>query len=249
MISAVIHLKRRRPHAGDSALRKWRSLRRETLRRDWRLWATQVAAVVSLIAAVVLTRGAIQLALMFVLGSAVMVTFVGWVVGGDAHTLTWLWGRVGEQQTEEALLALGEGWHVAHDFVHDRGNWDHVVAGPGGLFLLETKAYHDTSTVKHDGLSCGRLRTSGASVRGAAVRLRDTLIEVTPHSPWVQPVVVIWGEFPQQEHEENGVCYLRGDLVTDWLLGLDTTLSPNQVTELAAGLESVRRRLGQTRPS
>jgi hypothetical protein len=30
-------------------------------------------------------------------------------------------------------------------------------------------------------------------------------------APWVQPVVVVWGEFPQARYEEQGVVYLRGE--------------------------------------
>jgi len=52
--------------------------------------------------------------------------------------------RVRGASSEEkvgALLDVVEGWHVLHDVDLGRGNVDHLVVGPGGIFAIETKSW------------------------------------------------------------------------------------------------------------
>lgn len=52
----------------------------------------------------------------------------------------WERGSEGERRTESRLQPLEEeGWFVFHDIQRPGHNWDHVVVGPAGVFLLETK--------------------------------------------------------------------------------------------------------------
>ena len=42
--------------------------------------------------------------------------------------------------TAKALRGLeDEGWIVMHDLPAGRGNIDHILVGPGGVFLLDSK--------------------------------------------------------------------------------------------------------------
>jgi Nuclease-related domain len=53
----------------------------------------------------------------------------------------WLRGAEGEESVGAVLDGLaGEGWLAIHDVSLGRGNVDHVVAGPGGIFTIETKS-------------------------------------------------------------------------------------------------------------
>ncbi|HEX6152222.1 MAG TPA: nuclease-related domain-containing protein [Solirubrobacterales bacterium] len=55
---------------------------------------------------------------------------------------TWSRGAEGEEAVGQILESLSEtGWHVIHDVSLGRGNIDHVVVGPGGLFTVETKSH------------------------------------------------------------------------------------------------------------
>jgi hypothetical protein len=50
-------------------------------------------------------------------------------------------GVVGEERVGAVLEDLGaEGWLAVHDVATGRGNVDHIVVGPGGLFTVETKS-------------------------------------------------------------------------------------------------------------
>jgi hypothetical protein len=51
-------------------------------------------------------------------------------------------GASGEEQVGRLLEALaGEGWTVIHDVSLGRGNVDHILIGPGGVFTVETKSH------------------------------------------------------------------------------------------------------------
>lgn len=55
---------------------------------------------------------------------------------------TWSRGAEGEEVVGAVLEGMAEkGWHVIHDVSFGRGNIDHVVVGPGGIFTVETKSH------------------------------------------------------------------------------------------------------------
>ena len=52
----------------------------------------------------------------------------------------WQDGAIGEQWAGRALGELkSEGWRIFHDLTASHGNIGHVVVGPGGVFLLDSK--------------------------------------------------------------------------------------------------------------
>jgi Nuclease-related domain len=51
-------------------------------------------------------------------------------------------GATGEEQVGGLLDGLaGDGWHVIHDASLGRGNVDHILIGPAGVFTVETKSH------------------------------------------------------------------------------------------------------------
>jgi Nuclease-related domain len=53
----------------------------------------------------------------------------------------WARGAAGERKVGATLEGLGPGWHVLHDIYLGRGNIDHIVVGPGGVYTVETKSH------------------------------------------------------------------------------------------------------------
>ena len=97
--------------------------------------------------------GLILPACAWVLGAPWWLVSVAWVVS-IAGTLTtervllpqverWGRGEQGEQAVGALLDSLaGSGWRVLHDISFGRrGNIDHVLIGPGGIFTVETKSH------------------------------------------------------------------------------------------------------------
>jgi Nuclease-related domain len=66
---------------------------------------------------------------------------VGQLWPGRAHVDSWLKGAVGEEIVARTLEELGPDYVVMHDVraPRKRANIDHVVVGPTGIFVIETK--------------------------------------------------------------------------------------------------------------
>jgi hypothetical protein len=208
---------RRNSHeAGEGALSKFRSERRTAIREDWLLWLLLAALNLGAAMTVGLTTGTSRAFACFVLGLFVALATAAWMMGGDPHNLVWLWGAVGERQTEKLLQNLDNSWESIHDVSRGKGNWDHVLVGPAGVFLLDSKRFSGTSVAADDQLHVGRYTYGGSGFRGDAASLHETL-EKRVRTPWVKAVVVIWGDFPQKRYEENRVSYVRGDELIGWL--------------------------------
>jgi hypothetical protein len=94
----------------------------------------------------------------------------------------------------------------------------------------------------------GRLAYSGGGFRGGALRIKQALEErLGARAPWVQAVVVVWGQFPQARHEEQDVVYLLGDELRPWLSGLPEKLNAPQRAALTTALREVRASLATSR--
>ena len=57
-------------------------------------------------------------------------------------------GARGEEKVSGILESLPEAYHVFNDFTVGRNHIDHVVAGPGGVFAIETKFWNGKVTVE-----------------------------------------------------------------------------------------------------
>ena len=166
--------RRRRRRAGRSALAEFRKRRRETLREDWQ--GLTVIASVGVLGAVSAWRfdGFSELVCAAVVGSVATVLIFGWVMGFDVHSLPWLWGHLGERWTGEELDRLGDGWFVEHDVPRAHGNWDHLVVGPPGVFLLDSKFFDEPSKVEGVRCSSGGIGTTALASAGLRMHSRSS---------------------------------------------------------------------------
>lgn len=203
---------------------------------NWRDWIGLAAIGFLSTAGVILLDGALALVAAWMLGFTVATLLFGWMIGFDVHSLTWLWGAWGEEDTGEQLAKLGHEWFVVHDVASSYGNWDHIVVGPGGLFLVDTKRVTRAARVSNDALTSGRTRVPGSTFRGAAVGLREALKPMTPTCPWVQAVVAIWGEFDEGLREEGRVTYVAAAQLVSWIESQPRTLSVERYGAVSEGL-------------
>lgn len=162
------------------------------------------------------------------------------------YIANWLVGSDGEKRTEKALKRLErEGWRVHHDLAaaYGSGNLDHVVIGPGGVFLLDSKNFGGEVTVEADRATVRRLEDpslsyqydAGRGVVPLALDVRDRLKRGTRATQYVHAVVVVWGKFPQQVAE--GRCtYVHGDELVAWLRSQPLRVAPQRVEQFSAVL-------------
>ena len=229
----------RRP--GESSTRKFRELRRERMRKEWRDVVGIAAIAVASGAWAILGHGFTQLLAAMVFGAAISFSAFAWALGFDAHSLRWVWGAAGEEWTAEELERLGPEWRVFHDLPNGRSNLDHVVVGPAGVFLVDSKNLSEPARVDESGLRAGRLRYGGAGARRAAVQLKEE-IEASGRSVWVQSVLCVWGELEGGTAEHDRVLYVPGPVLCETLSSRPSRMSPAEVESVAAAVDAIAAR-------
>jgi hypothetical protein len=175
----------------------------------------------------------------------------------------WQDGAIGEQWTGRTLRKLeSQGWRIFHDLAASYGNIDHVVVGPGGVFLLDSKRWKGSVTVEGDSAVVRRLEnpdshwqfTSPAHVKGLAREVHEGIRASTRATVWVTPVIVVWGDFAQVVGGDT-CTFVHGDALAQWLRDQPARIAPGRVEQIAeavggalAGPDVTRRWLRSVRP-
>jgi hypothetical protein len=179
----------RRGSAGQSALREYRRQRR----RAWLPWRLAAVAAAAFAAGVAVDRAAPPGAA--VVAVALAVALVPWFQAtarrSEALAGSWRQGAEGELLTRRLLRRLERrGWRVFHDLAVPPGprsrrrssaNIDHLVVGPGGIFLIDSKNYESwVYWVDEDGWwNKGRpLEPRFEATRFEASRVTELLVDV-----------------------------------------------------------------------
>jgi hypothetical protein len=229
--------------AGRSTERHFKHLRRR--------WRRRMAATLAL------AGGA------FFLAAMLAVRFFPWqptftaglLTGCALALLVWAWddppeviakwrrGSQGEQATARALRALGPDWYVRHDVQGGFGNLDHILVGPGGFFLLDSKNLSGRTEVQ-EGVLHVRFPNSPADDRaytglpravfGAAAGLRERVKHELGWIVDVHPVVVLTGLYPQRRAEAGRLVYLAVDELVPWLAEQPRRVAPQDVEAIRA---------------
>jgi hypothetical protein len=82
---------------------------------------------------------------------------VGWLLRfrSSPDTVAWRRGAVGERRTARLLAPLERhGWAVLHDLAipGSAANIDHLVIGPGGVLVIDSKQYRGQLRIDRDGM-------------------------------------------------------------------------------------------------
>ena len=85
-------------------------------------------------------------------GSTAFVCALLWIIwslmAGLRRVESFYKGARGEEKVSGILESLPDSYHVFNDFTVGRNHIDHVVAGPGGVFAIETKFWNGKVTVE-----------------------------------------------------------------------------------------------------
>ncbi len=128
-------------------------------------------------------------------------------------------GAVGEEQVGELLDPMSErGWRVIHDASLGRGNVDHILIGPPGIFTIETKSHPGPVRVA---------RVHGGTLSQAQAQ-RQAIERVTGVD--VEPLLVFsraWVDRPMARRK--GVRIVPARMLVRYLGKLHATLSPREI--------------------
>jgi Nuclease-related domain len=223
---------------GGSAQARWRRLRAA----EWAAWTRtlpwRVAATLGIGAAggILGNLVAARLSLM-VGGLAALLAGWGLRFRPSVEAIAWRSGAAGEQRTARLLAPLErQGWAVLHDLAipGSRANIDHLVIGPGGIFVIDSKQYQ--GRLQLDG--SGRLwhgRYPLAPTLQAVSFEADQAARVLPNPGIVVvPIVAVhgaqvrWGKMVM-----NGVPIVPARRLPSMLCQLPAVLGPERVVDLA----------------
>lgn len=234
--------------AGGSASAMYAEYRRNH-RRRWR-WLSRSLLLVGvslvLVGAVLMGPLTIKELIGFFLYMAGFVSVVLWGVVRDPPEWVenYQEGAEGERNTAKQLDALPEGWHVRHDvsgWDGVRGNLDHVVVGPRGVFLLDSKHWRNETVRVVDGrVTVGRTAEPGHKAWDAstqvkrafsqAMDVRDRIKTTTKYSEFVTAVMVVWADpSPDLPAEVGNVSLVPGADLAEWLQAAGRPMHPLQV--------------------
>ncbi|HEY5046337.1 MAG TPA: nuclease-related domain-containing protein [Solirubrobacteraceae bacterium] len=133
-------------------------------------------------------------------------------------------GATGEEQVGGLLDGLaGEGWHVIHDASLGRGNVDHILIGPAGVFTVETKSHLGPIRV---GRVHGATLSQAQAQRKAIARVTDVRVEalIVFSRAWVDKPLA----------RRKGVRITPARMLAGYLERRPVTLTPAQVEQACA---------------
>ena len=170
------------------------------------------------------------------------VAWIGWsIYKGVRHVERYFKGARGEERVAGILKNLPDSYHVFNDFVAGGVHVDHVVAGPAGVFAIETKYWRGLVTIE-DGhiLIDGQLpsRSPLSQVLREAALVKETLAK----AGWkgsVTPILAFASDtFSAKIAEIQGAvimnsCDIRKSFETDRVI-----IPPAELDRLVSLMES-----------
>jgi hypothetical protein len=175
--------------AGQFPQRRIKQRRKTFFRQNWRrilLVGTFLGAILVGVA-LVLHHSAVPAWAAGLLMVITAATIARSQIDGTYHLVA---ARDTERWTSKDLRSLlGRGWYVVDGIHFWHGDVDHVVVGPTGVYLVETK---HTDSELDLGSHCG-LRSAAAWVEAVRRRTRSTRLLLKSHGVDVEPLIVIWG--------------------------------------------------------
>jgi hypothetical protein len=198
------------------------------------------------------------LAFMFGLWGGAAISF--WMMARDsppAWIEQWQQGAFGEQATGKQLKRLErDGWIVLHDLPRGNGNVDHVLVGPGGVFVLDSKRTDGRVIIKDGAVTVTRfddpelhfVHTGTPHLIRLARETHDRVLAGSRINQWVTPVMVWWTDFPQRVVEERCV-YVHGEELVTWLQARPTQIAASRIMQVADAVQAAWSPAEDTVPS
>jgi Nuclease-related domain len=156
----------------------------------------------------------------------------------------WQIGAEGEGRTGRLLQPLeAEGFRILHDrkIPGSRANIDHIVIGPPGIFVVETKSFAGSLQIRGDDVYVAGRRKTGMidEVEREAAAVRTALADDLAAHGWaVTPIICVHrADLPWFRSEVAGVRIVSGKETVKRLRKAQAILSPADVERLVALVE------------
>lgn len=177
------------------------------------------------------------------------VGFLVWLVSESRESRRLFDAAEAERVTAKALRRLyRRGWRSVDHVEFDRFDIDHVVAGPGGVFAVETKWTNYDWQVNEGAFADRYALDAVAQSRDGAARIAWLLRGNYKIQCDVSPLLVIWG--PGRPSIDaavtvNGVLVLPGELLRRTLAGRQGVLDIETAASVIEAVDEFTRRRDQ----
>jgi hypothetical protein len=223
---------------GGSAQATWRRMRAA----EWAAWIRTLPWRVAVLLGVGAGGGVVGSLLAprlgLVLGVLVAVA-AGWGLRFRASpdAVAWRRGAAGERRTARLLAALERhGWAVLHDLAlpDSRANIDHLVIGPGGVFVIDSKQYRGRLKLDQFGRLWHGRYPLDHTVQAVSWKADQAARVLPDPGVAVVPIVALHGaQFPWGKVVTEGVPVVSARRLPSMLRQLPAVLGPERVAGLA----------------
>jgi Nuclease-related domain len=223
---------------GGSAQATWRRMRAS----EWAAWTRTLPWRVAAILGIGAGGGFLGSLLvprlsLLVGGLAAMAACWGLRFRPSPDAVAWRRGAAGERRTARLLDPLErQGWAVLHDLAvpGSRANLDHLVIGPGGVFVVDSKQYRGRLQLDPSGRLWHGRHPLAPTLRAVSFEA-DQAAQVLPDpGVVVLPVVAVHGaQVPWGKVVVEGVPVLAARRLPSMLRSLPAVLGPERVAAVA----------------
>jgi hypothetical protein len=223
---------------GGSAQATWQRLRAAELAAWIRTVPWRVAAILAVATVGGLFGSLLAPRLGLVLGGlAAMATGWGLRFRPSPDASAWQRGAAGERRTARLLAPLARhGWAALHDLAipGSQANLDHLVIGPGGVFVIDSKQYRGRLQLDPTGrLWHGRYPLS-PTLQAVSFEADQAARVLPDPGVAVVPIVAMHGaQVPWGKVVTDGVPVVAARRLPSMLRALPAVLAPERVAWLA----------------
>jgi hypothetical protein len=151
--------------------------------------------------------------------------------------VAWRRGAVGERRTARLLGQLERhGWTVLHDLAvpGSRANLDHLVIGPGGVFVIDSKQYRGRLKLDPSGRLWHGRYPLAPTLRAVSFEADQAAQVLTDPDVVVVPIVAVHGaQVPWGKVVTHGVPVVSARRLPSMLRQLPAVLGPERVAAVA----------------
>jgi hypothetical protein len=145
-------------------------------------------------------------------------------------------GAEAEEKVAFKLEQLPEGYHAFHDVAFDGFNIDHIVVGPGGIFLVETKSHRGKIDAKGDTLLLNGkppMKDFLKQTWSQTFHLKEFLWKMTSKEWDVKPVLCFTNAYVAVRRPVKGIAINNIKYLNKYLSQQPPTLPPEDVAHVA----------------
>jgi hypothetical protein len=153
-------------------------------------------------------------------------------------------GAKGEEYVADKLAMLPEGYFSFHDLAFEGFNVDHVVVGPTGIFVVETKSHRGKVTSNGEKLLLNGRQPDKNFISQAwsqTFHMRNILKDRTGKEWSVMPVLCFSNAFVQVRGLVKGVAVINNGYLNTYITKQKVVLSSDELAQATACMKMTTR--------